>query len=86
MPYTGNMTEQQQITNEQTQASTLPAGIQPADTSLDHAIPAKGKKSYMGMILVACIVLLLAVIAAGAWLILSNGSSAQDASTGAQTA
>ena len=116
MSYTGNMTEQQQITNEQTQASTqpadaqpangqtigtltasvqpagaqsastLPAGIQPADTSLGHAIPAKGKKSYMGMILVVCIVLLLAVIAAGAWLILSNGSSAQDASTGAQTA
>lgn len=49
-------------------------------------IPAKGKKSNLGKILVICIILLLAVIAAGAWLIFSGGPSASDASSGTQAA
>ena len=50
-------------------------------SEFDQQIPAKGKKSHWGAILAVCIILLLAIIGAGVWLVISNNPSGQDASS-----
>ncbi|MDO5117376.1 MAG: CapA family protein [Eggerthellaceae bacterium] len=71
MPYTEHMSESNQHKPDQ-QAQT-------------EMIPKKGKKSYLGIVLIVCAVILCAVVAAGVWLIISSSSSAQNEPTDTQT-